>query len=300
MMSRCAKCGTSWTSLGMPLCPICGASVHSPGKSVRDELRTPSGVMKAVGVEHGKTQDQPSTGTAVLPDPDLQTAGQQRLLEDAQTIVLRPVQPPVLEDAPTPGKLDLLVDKIMLGAAPQPDAQNAEPERLPAPPSGLPQAHPTLEDLARDLLRRPPAPRGPETPEAGNATVVLRATSAPDADLPSPARPMNSPIILGSLALVTVILLPLAAAFEGSRVFGVLGFCLSGFFLPFSPIAWIVGLSAEKRRREQRLRPEKRVIVGRLMGQWATLLLIAEGTVGLILVAALRLGGKFPASFWAQ
>lgn len=87
-------------------------------------------------------------------------------------------------------------------------------------------------------------------------------------------------------------------AYESHRIMGILGFCLSGFFIPFSPIAWIAGLGAEKRRRRQGLHPEYRVTAGRLLGQWSTLFLITEGAAVLILIAVLRLSGKLPSSFW--
>jgi hypothetical protein len=95
------------------------------------------------------------------------------------------------------------------------------------------------------------------------------------------------------------VLLPLTAALEGNRIFGILGVCVSGLLLPIAPLAWIAGLAAERRRREQGLRTERRVLVGRLLGQWGTMLLAAEGTLGLFLVAAFRITGKFPISFWA-
>jgi len=241
MMSKCKNCCTSWTSLGMPICPICGTKV--------DESLSPSGIMKALERKNGRAADPPSAITAVLEAP-------------TETVVLRAADPD-----PGPEKLDFAVETIMLKSVPTLDV----PKKAPEAPSNV-------ED----------------------ASVILLGSAPHDADLPDPVHPLNGPIILGSLALVTVVLLPLAAAFESSRVFGVLGFCLSGFFLPFSPIAWIVGLGAEQRRREQRLRPERRVVIGRLLGQWGTLLLIAEGTIGLLLVAALRLGGKLPATFWAS
>ena len=68
--------------------------------------------------------------------------------------------------------------------------------------------------------------------------------------------------------------------------------------MPFSPIAWIAGFGAEKRRREQALHPEHRLIAGRLLGQGGTLLLIAQGTAVLILIAVLRLSGRLPSTFW--
>ena len=96
-----------------------------------------------------------------------------------------------------------------------------------------------------------------------------------------------------------VFLLPLTVAFESSRVLGVLGFCLTAFFVPFAPIAWTAGLIAEQRRRDQGLRPENSVSLGRLLGQWATLLLVSEVTLALMGIACLRLSGRFPFSFWA-
>ncbi len=190
--------------------------------------------------------------------------------KDTETVVLRAAERP---EPPAPAAArqpDFAVETIMLKSVPVPTPE-AEASKAAGAPSNV-------ED----------------------ASVILLGSGPRDADLPEPIHPLNGPIVLGSLALVTVILLPLAAAFESSRVFGVLGFCLSGFFLPFAPIAWIVGLATERRRREQRLRPERRVVIGRLLGQWGTLLLIAEGSIGLLLIAALRLAGKFPTTFWAS
>ena len=98
--------------------------------------------------------------------------------------------------------------------------------------------------------------------------------------------------------VVPVLVLPFAMAFENHRVIGILGFTLAGFFAPFAPIAWLAGLAAEKRRREQGLRPEGRVTLGRLLGQWGTLLFMAQATFALIAIAAMRLSSKFPPSFW--
>jgi len=132
-----------------------------------------------------------------------------------------------------------------------------------------------------------------------DASVALLAVERPEErELPKAARPLNGPLILGILSLITGILLPITLAFESNRVLGIMGFCLSGFFVPFSPIAWIAGLAAEKRRREQGLRPESRVVLGRLLGQWGTLLLVTEVTAALLLIAGLRLAGKLPHTFW--
>jgi hypothetical protein len=143
-------------------------------------------------------------------------------------------------------------------------------------------------------------PRPPTAPIVLQDSVVLPATRPASAEkqLPSPSRPLSAPLVLGILALVAVLLLPVTLAFESNRILGILGFCACGFFVPFGPIAWMAGMGAEKRRREQGLRPEARVVVGRLLGQAGTLLLMAEVTAALILVAGLRLSGQLPGTFW--
>lgn len=118
--------------------------------------------------------------------------------------------------------------------------------------------------------------------------------------LPSPSRPLSAPLVLGFLALVPGAFLPASVLLESHRIFGILGFCATAFFVPFGPIAWLVGLSAEKRRREQGLRPEARVVLGRMLGQFGTLVLSVEVTVVLLLIAGLRLAGKLPLSFQSQ
>jgi len=157
---------------------------------------------------------------------------------------------------------------------------------------------PVLKEVA-PMNEAPVETRKPETRllsplQIPDPSAVLPALKP----LPAPSRPLNGPLILGILAYAGVILLPLAVVFESHRVAGVLGFCSAGFFAPFAPIAWMVALSAEKRRRDQGLRPEGRVTLGRLLGQGATLLLVTELTAAMIGIAALRLSGKFPVSFW--
>jgi len=166
-----------------------------------------------------------------------------------------------------------------------------------------PAPAPSLAPEPRSVAPAPAiAPRPESSPETRKPTTrlfrVSAAINAP-ATLPAPARPTIGPLILGFLAFVPTLLLPLTLAFEGTRVLGVLGFCMSGFFAPFAPIAWIVGLHSEKRRRDQGLRTEPQVAAGRLLGQCATLILVAEMTLALVGIAALRLSGKFPPSFRA-
>jgi hypothetical protein len=194
-MTKCATCGTGWTSAGLPLCPVCGTKVPA--------------------------------AAAAVPEPVLHQNGSA-----------------VLEVPPVPMKEE-----------------------------------PGVESRLRLL-------------DASAAEVPVQR------DLPSPARPLSGPLVLGALAFVPALVLPLAFLYESTRVLGVLGFCMAGFFAPFAPIAWMVGLSAEKRRREQGLRAERRVSIGRLFGQAATLVLVAELTVTLVAIAVLRLSGRFPDTFW--
>jgi hypothetical protein len=214
-MVKCAKCGTGWTSSGLPLCPICGTRVPAP-----------------------------------TPPPD-------------------PV--PLIE---------------MPAAEPEPESETA---LAPAPRKN-----------GTAVLPAPVVKK--EEPVVAETRLKLLDPSAADIpvqkDLPAPTRPLVGPLVLGSLAFVPALLLPVTVAFEATRVLGVLGFCMAGFFAPFAPIAWIVGLVAERRRRDQGLRPERSVTLGRTLGQAATMVLVGELTVGLIAISALRLSGRFPSSFW--
>jgi hypothetical protein len=226
-MTKCEKCGTTWTSAGMTLCPICGEGIPGP--------------------------------------------------------------------APVRRKTEILA---AVGAAPK---KNGSPMEAPdpTPPPEDPTLKVTVFPSQKDSLAGEPFPSEPSSPVDASAILSLRPPAV-TRGLPAPARPLNGPLILGLLAMVTGVMLPLTTAFESHRIAGILGFCMSGFFVPFAPVAWIAGLSAEKRRREQGLSPERRVVIGRLLGQWGTLVLIVEVTLALILIAGLRLSGSFPASFWAH
>ena len=185
----------------------------------------------------------------------------------------------------------------VLTAPAPPPAEVRRPE--PAPPPVAPKAAPLVQDPVVVSAPRPASAPLPEAPKAEplvQDSVVLRA--AVEKPLPIPARPLSAPLVLGLLALVAVLLLPVTLLFESHRILGILGFCASGFFVPFGPIAWMAGLGAEKRRREQGLRPEARVVVGRILGQAGTLLLMAEVTAVLIVIAGLRLSGQLPGTFW--
>ena len=239
-MTKCHKCGTGWTSQGLPLCPICGARVESAAPS------TPSPSRESV-IEAPPMLDfvrKPANGSAVVEAPGV--------LPERSPAESKDAPPPRAEEAPA------------LPASP-PETRNPESRRF-------------------DLLRLAD-PSATALPAAG----ILSA----------PSRPLRGPLILGLLSYMGVLLFPLSIAFESHRVLGVLGFCMAGFFAPFAPIAWLAGLSAEKRRRDQGLRPERPVSLGRLLGQWGTLLLVSEVTLALIGIAALRLSGRFPISFWA-
>jgi hypothetical protein len=197
---------------------------------------------------------------------------------------------------PEPRKDDTpLPEPIPVGPESEP------PLRISVFPKAEPQAAPPPGD---PFDSAPPLPsrKSPEsrpTVRVDASVVLMPSSPVVRRDLPVSSRPLNAPLILGILATITGVLLPLTIAFEHHRILGILGFCMSGFFVPFAPIAWIAGLSAEKRRREQGLRPERRVVIGRMLGQWGTLLLVAEVTAALILIAGMRLAGSFPSTFWS-
>ena len=233
-MTKCAKCGTGWTSSGLPLCPICGTKVPEPVAAAPARVADPIPLIEMPAAEPAIAARQ--SAVAVLERP--------------------------------------------------PEIRKPRTEILPVPE---PEPPPVL--LKKEF---------PVDPEPRLRLVDPSAADIPvQRDLPSPTRPLIGPLVLGGLAFVPALLVPLTAAFEATRVLGVLGFCMAGFFAPFAPIAWMVGLAAEQRRRDQGLRPERTVTLGRKLGQAATLALVGELTLLLIAVAALRLAGKFPGSFWS-
>jgi len=269
-MIKCHKCGTGWTSQGLPLCPICGARVEEIAAAakvaavpVAAEKAVRSALLEAPAeppkVQLKKVEPVPFVPTVKQPEPVAVAT------EPPKIQKVDPVPP----TAPTPRvEAEPLVQTVVL--------------KTTVPKTELRREAPKPADFERLELSDPSAIALPVIRE-------LRTTS----------RPLSGPLILGALAYVGVFLLPLTVAFESSRVLGVLGFCMTAFFAPFAPIAWMAGLSAEKRRRDQGLRPENPVALGRLLGQWATLLLVSEVTLALIGIAALRLAGRFPFSFWA-
>lgn len=268
-MSMCSKCGASWTTLGMTLCPICSAKVK-PETAVyepsQEKLQPESASIRKTTISRASAGK--SNGTAVLEAPAEPRKPDPR---KDDTPVPEPI-PPRPEGEPP----------LRISVFPKSEPPVAPPPGDPfdiAPPKRTPESKPTVRVDASVVLM-PPAP-------------------AERRDLPVSSRPLNGPLILGILATITGVLLPITVAFEHHRILGVLGFCISGFFVPFAPVAWIAGLAAEKRRREQGLRPERRVVVGRMLGQWSTLLLVAEVTAALILIAGMRLAGKFPSTFWS-
>jgi hypothetical protein len=102
---------------------------------------------------------------------------------------------------------------------------------------------------------------------------------------------------VGVLAQVSVVLLPLTLLLQSSRVFGILGFAATSFFVPFAPIAWFAGQSHELRLRSRGVEPSSRALRARKMGILATAVLVGELVVIGVLIAALRLSGKMPGSF---
>jgi len=269
-MVKCHKCGTGWTSQGLPLCPICGTRVEEPAAAAK-AVAAPVAAEKAARSARLEAPAEPPKIQIKKVEPFVPT------LKHAEPVVAPPEPVRIQKVEPAPAE------------PPKPRVE-AEPF---VPTVVLKTSAPKTE-----LRREPPKPASGDferlelsDPSAISLPVIreLRTTS----------RPLSGPLILGFLAYVGVFLLPLTVAFESSRVLGVLGFCMTAFFAPFAPIAWMAGLSAEKRRRDQGLRPENPVALGRLLGQWATLLLVSEVTLALIGIAALRLAGRFPLSFWA-
>lgn len=251
-MVKCVKCGTAWTSSGLPLCPFCGTKVAEPVASsqTQKEDRRPDPAPVSFGFSSSSTR-KGSNGSALMEAPP-----ELRSSDPPKEVLFKEVDPEPVQ------------------------APVQDPRSKPYP-----------------LHESPVETQGLPIPQAIDVPAIL-PVQAGAKNLPAPAKPMNGPLILGFLAFVPALMLPLTLAFESTRVLGILGFCMSGFFMPFAPIAWIAGLSAEKRCRDQGLRPARRVSFGRLLGQGATLTLIAEMTLVLIGIAALRLSGTFPKTFW--
>lgn len=249
-MTKCTKCGTGWTSSGLPLCPICGTKVPGP-ITASQPVADPIPLIEMPAAEPAVVH---KNGTAVLEAPPE--------IRKPKT-ELRPAPRP---EPPPAAKKDTVV---------------LRPSDPPSSPL-IKEMNPVEAESRRFRLLDPSAAEIPAQKE-----------------LPSPARPLIAPLIFGSLAFVPAVLVPLTLAFESTRVLGVMGFCMAGFFAPFAPIAWMVGLSAEQRRRDQALRPERAVTLGRKLGQIATLVLVGEMTVFLVAIAALRLSGSFPHTFWS-
>jgi len=308
MMLKCAACGAAWTSLGMTLCPMCGAKVEKP-----------PGVS-----ESGRHERIPAPKAPVAEPPKLVLSSVLPILPPPPP---EPPAPPPPKVAPAaPALSDFGFDKITI--SPEPAVESKPKEQAPLAP---PKADPEIVDeddswycslpavapppkRAQPALRKhapikpstaPPPPSAASTAitELMDASVLvdrIRPTPRPvSKPPPAPARPLSLPLVLGVVAVLAGLLLPLTAALERHRIVGVLGFCVCGLLLPLAPLAWIAGLAAERRRREQGLRAERRVVVGRLLGQWGTVVLAAEGTIALLAVAALRLVGKIPITFWA-
>jgi hypothetical protein len=304
MMLKCASCGAAWTSLGMTLCPMCGAKVEPPP-----------------GISESGRHERIPAPKPPVPEPPKPILS---------AVLPLPPPPPPEPPAPPPPKAahaapalsDFGFDRITIGPE---SAVESKPMEQPsvAPPeadSGILQeddswycslpvvapppkrAKPALRKHA-PIKVRPPSAASTAITELMDASVLVdRVRPAPrptPKPLPAPARPPTVPLVLGVVAALSGLLLPLTAALERHRIVGVLGIVVCALLLPLAPLAWIAGLAAERRRREQGLRAERRVVVGRLLGQWGTLVLAAEGTIALLSVAALRLVGKIPIPFWA-
>jgi hypothetical protein len=282
-MVKCVNCGTGWTSEGLPLCPVCGTKVGTPAKAAEAK---PTVELAAATSEAVRKNGN----TVVMVPPEIRKA---------EPPAAAPYSFPVLKRSEPPAPAPAPVVE-----APKPPAEPPPPEErkteIRKPDSVKPEPF-----IFQTLKKQEPVSPQPEVivkeKSVENEPIDASAVNLPlqaIKELRVAARPLNGPLILGCLAYVAVIMLPITMAFESHRVIGILGFTLAGFFAPFAPIAWLAGLAAEKRRRDQGLRPERQVTLGRLLGQWGTLLLVAQTTVGLIAIAAMRLSSKFPPSFW--
>jgi hypothetical protein len=205
------------------------------------------------------------------------------------------------------------VDRLYSNPAPARRSAGESVKQIEAPPSRTSVAAPKAEaaaSAARPATPRPtngdsaPAAIPSRTPAAESSPVVpARAPSKPVASPVSPRVPAGAalqpscPLYLGALSLVSVALLPPTLFMEANRVMGVLGFCLASFFAPFAPIAWLAGQTYENRFRSLGIEPANAVRLGRRLGMTGTFLLVAEVVIVGLLIAALRLSGRLPASF---
>jgi hypothetical protein len=303
-MVKCQKCGTGWTSSGLPLCPVCGTKVDPPTPVAEGPtVRKNGSSVEAVPPEVQKTEPHPYVlpiAEAAAPEPSRKPAS--AVLD--VPVESRKAEPPKPKSKPISLPILPRQEPAILRAEPPPALLEAPPD--PPKTEIRRQETPKPEPFIFQTLQRAERPARATSVIAKEKPVDMEPIDASAANLPVQAlkvlrtasRPLNGPLILGCLAYVAVVMLPITMAFESHRVVGILGFTLAGFFAPFAPIAWLAGLAAEKRRRDQGLRPEGRVTLGRLLGQWGTLLLIAQVTFGLIAIAAMRLSAKFPPSFW--
>jgi len=318
MMLKCAACGAAWTSLGMTLCPMCGAKVEQPlgvSESGRHE-RIPA--PKPAVAE----PPRPILSSA-LPLPVSGPSDKPPVVEPPKPILgsVLPPPPPKKAAKPAPKVVpavsapsDVGFDRITFtepSVAPSTkrasEGRPVKPLRLEEDDSwycSLPSVAPPPKQSPPALRQQapiesvPPSAASTAITELMDASVLAdRVPAAPRPAakrLPAPARPLTVPLVLGVIAPLAGLLLPLTAAMERNRIVGVLGVCVCGLLVPLAPLAWIAGLAAERRRREQGLRAERRVVVGRLLGQWGTFVLAAEGAIALLTVSAMRLVGKLP------
>ncbi|RPH45431.1 MAG: hypothetical protein EHM91_07655, partial [Planctomycetota bacterium] len=171
-MTKCAKCGTGWTSSGLPLCPICGTKVPEPVAAAPARVADPIPLIEMPAAEPAVAACKSSVA--------------------------------VLERPPEPRKPKPEIQPV-------PELRRPKTEILPVPEPEPPPM----------LLKK-------EFPVDAEPRLRLIDPSAADipvqGDLPSPTRPLIGPLVLGAMAFVPVLLIPLTAAFEATRVLGVLGF----------------------------------------------------------------------------
>jgi hypothetical protein len=190
-MVKCAKCGTAWTSSGLPLCPVCGTREEEPfasSKTPKEDRRPdPELVIRCASLD--SSGSKPSNGSAVLEvPPELRRSGS-RIPVQLNAVDQAPVQDP------NPEPYVFLIKEV-------------EPTPESEPVSAL---VPTL-NKASFMPESPLETRILRIPVAIDASAIL-PVQAGAKNLPAPARPMNSPLILGFLAcLVPALILSITLA----------------------------------------------------------------------------------------
>ena len=157
MMSKCGKCGTSWTSLGMTMCPICGAKVEGPSPSAREACSPARTTKSARREKKQQAAYDPSASTTVLEAPPVALPPDQGI------------------SSPKGSRQDPGAD-VLRGAELRETAQQG-----PGPKGPVPAESPVAARTSQELSG-PPEPKNPTPP----ARTPLPATEEPASAVPAP------------------------------------------------------------------------------------------------------------------